>query len=543
MTRLRAGFLATAVLLAAGPAGRAGPPVLDPKGLAERIDYHLGTAHGVAKVQPAPLADDAEYLRRAWLDLGGRIPSVPEARDFLDDKRTDRRERLVESLLTSPRYAAHFGRVWRALLLPEATTSFNVRFQAQGFEAWLRKHLGVNSGYDVMVRELLTMPLGNQAGRQAAFRGGGGDPTPIGFYIAKEVKAENLGAATARMFLGLRLECAQCHNHPFAKWKRDQFWSLAAFFAGVQRQGNGDFSFPNGEVADRRELTIPGTERVVQAAYPDGATPKWNSKESARQTLADWVTSPTNPYFAKAAVNRLWAYLFGNGLVEPIDDMVGSDTVNSHPALLNELAQQFIEHKFDLKYLLKSITLSQAYQRSSIRTHPSQEDPRQFARMPLRGLSPEQLFDSIAEATRYNDGSPANQQFFPGNNSARAQFLALFSNQADKSTDHTTSILQALALMNGQVTATATHLQNSGTLAAIVDAPFMDTPERIETLYLAALSRRPSPKELSKLIAYVDGGGTDADKPATPGDDQRYARALADVFWALLNSGEFVLNH
>jgi hypothetical protein len=544
MTRWGAGLVAAAVLLTAGPSARAAAPaVLDTRALAERIDQHLFTAHAAAKVQPAPLADDAEYLRRVWLDLGGRIPSVSEGRDFLDDKRSDRRERLVASLLESPRYPSHFGRVWRSLLLPEATTSFNVRFQAQGFEGWLRKHLSANNGYDLMVRELLTMPLGNQLGRPAIMRRGGpNEPTPLGFYIAKEVKPENLGAATARLFLGLRLECAQCHNHPFAKWKREQFWSLAAFFAGVQRQGNGDVSFPAGETADRREMTIPGTERVVRAGYPDGSSPKWKENDVTRQVLADWVTSPSNPYFAKATVNRVWSYFFGHGLVEPIDDMVGSDSVNSHPPLLNDLAQQFIEHKYDLKYLIKAVTISQAYQRTSLRTHASQDDTRQFARMPLRGLSPEQLFDSLAEATRYNDGSPANQPFFPGNNSARAQFLQLFGSQPDKSTDHTTSILQALMLMNGQLTATATNLQQSGTLAAIVDAPFMDTPERIETLYLATLSRRPTAKELSKMVAYVDRGGADADKPGSP-DQGRYARALADVFWALLNSGEFVLNH
>jgi hypothetical protein len=534
------------MLLAVGPVGWAGPPALDAKALAGRIDYHLGAAHAANKVHPAPLADDAELFRRLWVDLGGRIPNVTEVRKFLDETGSDRRDRAIAALLDSPRYATHFGHVWRHLLLPEATTSFNVRAQSAGFEAWLRKELSANVGYDVLVRDLLTMPLGNNA-RQMAFRGAGGgnDPTPIGFYVAKEVKAENLAAATARLFLGVRMECAQCHNHPFAKWKREQFWSLAAFYSGVQRQGNGDFSFPAGEVADRREIKMPTKDGdvVITAAYPDGKAPKWKEKESSRQALAEWVTSPGNPYFAKATVNRVWAYLFGGGLVDPVDDMVGADTVNSHPALLEELSQQLIAHKYDLKYLIKAIVMSQAYQRTSARTHPSQDDTHQFARMPLRGLSPEQLFDSIAEATGLSDPTPQNQAFFPGNNSARARFLQLFANQAEKSTDTTTSILQALALMNGQVTATATDLEKSATLAAVIDAPFMDTQQRIETLFLAALSRQPTSKEMSKLIAYVEKGGADADKPGSPGTDKRYAHALADVFWALLNSGEFMLNH
>ncbi len=503
MARLTAGLLSGCLLLAAGVAPGAGPP-LDEKALARRIDHHIGARLAEAGAQPAPRAGDAEFVRRAYLDLAGRIPSVAEVRAFLEDARPDKRERLVNTILEGPRYVTHFGHVFRALLLPEASTNFQVRFQAGPFEAWLRKQVARNAGYDALVRELLTMPIGPDA-QQRAY-GGGGDPTPMSFYIAKEVKPENLAAAVARTFLGFRLECAQCHNHPFASWKRDQFWGFAAFFAGLQRQGNPEFPFPAREITDRRELTIPGTERVVQASFPDGTEPKWKYKQSPRETLAAWLTAPENPYFARATVNRLWANFFGTGLVDPVDDMVGADQAPSHPELLDELARELAAHKFDLKYLIRALVLSETYQRSSARTHPSQDDPRLFARMPLRGLTPEQLFDSIAEATGYQDANGRNGRAFFGDGSARAQFLTLFGERADKSTEHQTSILQALALMNGQVTAAATDLDRSITLAAVADAPFLDTTARVETLFLATLSRKPAQRELSRCVSYVERG-------------------------------------
>jgi hypothetical protein len=451
--------------------------------LAGLIDRCLSTGWADAKVKPAPTASDAEFVRRVYLDLAGRIPSVTEVRQFLDDKRPDKRRRVVEQLLQGPRYVTHFTNVWRALLLPETTASLQARFLAPGFEAWLRKKLQQNTPYDVMVRELLTQsvngPGQNPYGQQQ------GEPTPIAFYLAKEVKPENLAAASSRLFLGVKIECAQCHNHPFAQWKRDQFWSYAAFFAGLQRQGNGDFVAAGREVPDRRELTIPGTERVVQAAFLDGTQPKWKYNTSARATLADWMTAKDNPYFARAAVNRLWAYFFGAGLIDPVDEMVGGEHPASHPELLDELARQFTVHDFDLKFLIRVLTASQAYQLSSLATNKTQDDPRQFARMPLRGLSAEQLFDSVSQATGYRESGNRNNNPFFGPQGARGRFLTQFANTSDKATEVQTSILQALSLMNGPVTAEATNLERSETLAALLDAPFMDTAERVETLYLA----------------------------------------------------------
>src|SRR5262249_29105534 len=158
-------------------------------------------------------------------------------------------------------------------------------------------------------------------------------------------------ASTARLFLGIRLECAQCHDHPTATWKREQFWSYAAFFAGFQRQGPDGFVANLREIGDKRELTIPGKEQTVQATFLDGSEPQFQYKVPARPTLANWITTPENPYFARAAVNRIWAHFFGLGIIEPVDDL-GPDHPPSHPELLDELCRQFVAHKFDTKFLI-----------------------------------------------------------------------------------------------------------------------------------------------------------------------------------------------
>jgi hypothetical protein len=359
--------------------------------------------------------------------------------------------------------------------------------------------------------------------------------TPVGFYQAKQLKPENLAAGTARMFLGVRIECAQCHDHPFDAWKREQFWGYAAFFAGVERDQNGEKGALDAirELFDRRELAIPGTDTKVVPTYLDGAQPKLKFRDSSRTKLADWMISDSNAYFAKTAVNRLWGQFFGIGIVNPVDDFT-ADNPPSHPELLDELARQFAGHKFDFKFLIRAVTASKTYQLSSRQTHKSQENPRLFARMALKGLTPEQLFDSIAQATGYHEPY-ANRN--PGqlgmmNNGAREDFLQMFDNSRDSVIEQQTTILQALSMMNGQFVSDATGLDKSATLGAIAEFPLMTSGDRIEALYLAAFSRKPRTDELDRLVRYVDSGGAAKDPK----------KALSDVFWALLNSSEFLFN-
>jgi hypothetical protein len=228
----------------------------------------------------------------------------------------------------------------------------------------------------------------------------------------------------------------------------------------------------------------------------------------------------------------VWAYLFGTGIVEPVEEMFGAGNKPSHAELLDDLAKDFTDHDFDLKYLFLAITASKAYQLSSVRTDASQDDPRQFARAPLLGMTPEQLYDSVAEATRLPDRN------------GREEFLTKFSNLSDRPAEYQTSIIQALALMNGQLTADATSLERSRLLSAILDLPVPDESQRIETLYLAALSRKPRDKEMERAKKFIEAALKPGDKPLSQEEKgKRYKHALADLFWVLLNSGEFFFNH
>jgi hypothetical protein len=554
--------LAGALLLLAATPARAEPPKARQTetdraaaALAAKIDERFAKRWKDREVQPAPPADDAEFLRRVYLDLAGRIPSAGEARRFLDDTSPDKRRRLVDDLLNGPAFVTHWVNVWRALLLPEFRT-LDVNGQARffegggySFEAWLRKQLEEGVGYDRMVRELLTAPVdGLVAAGTDTFAPRTAQPSAVTFYNLKKVQPENLAASTARLFLGVRLECAQCHNHPFAKWKQEQFWSQAAFFAGLEAPGDKDRPRPFRDNPDKRDITMPGAGKVVPARFLDGGEPKWQDQVSSRRTLADWVTAPNNPYFPRAAANRLWAYFLGTGLIEPVDEMVGDMAQNNDPGgLLDELAGALVAHDFDLKFLMRAITASKVYQLTSARTHASQDDPRLFGRMTARGLTGEQLFDSYALATGYRPrplvtvipslpnvappGVPPRDMF-------REQFLSTFANQSDRAADSQTSIQQALALMNG---AAAGGLARSRTVTALADFPLMTTAERVEALYLATLSRKPRPGELERFVKYVDRGGALADGKEPQEKDK--TAALADVLWVLLNSAEFKVNH
>jgi hypothetical protein len=502
--------------------------------LAATIDTHIAAPWG-KDIKPAARADDAEFFRRIHLDLAGRIPSVTEIRDFLDDDRPDKRRLWVDRILQAdaddPSYKTafidHFTNVWRGWLL--AQTTQQVQFQQPALDTWLRNRIKANLAYDQMVRELLTEQFG---GNQ--FRGNQpGEGSAAIFYQANEFKPENLAGSTARLFLGVKLECAQCHNHPFDKWTRTQFWQFAGFFTDVaqgrvpQQQGQ-----PMLKGQGTIQIAIAGQEKEIQARFLDGKEPKWKDGTSTRPTLVEWMTAAENPYFAKAIVNRMWSYFFGAALVGA-GESPAEESPASHKELLDQLSKELVAHHYDLKFLIRAITASQAYQRTSAVSDPSQKIPHLFQRMPLRGLSPEQLFDSLAEATEYSGDTAPNRNgfFFGGPQGARGQFLTKFVAQEQK-TDYQTSILQALYLMNNEFIADRINLQKNRTLATLAEQR-TSTARKIESLYLVTLSRKPRPAESTRFVQYVDKGGSKGDSK----------QALADVFWVLLNSPEFLLNH
>jgi hypothetical protein len=499
---------AVALLVGALPVQSAEPePVgglLTAEQLAARIDHWVAARWAEKGVQPAPRADDAEFFRRLSLDLNGRIPSVLDLTSFLDDRRPDKRRLWVAELTAGDDHRDRFVRHWAAWwqdFLFSRTTNQQARFIGRQLDSWLREQVQANTPYDRMVREILAGDEGRS------------------FYRANEDKPENLAGNTSRLFLGVNLECAQCHDHPTARWTRRQFWETAAFFAPGARDG------------DTAKVKLPNSDSEVRARFLDGGRPTWTPGANPRAVLAGWLTSPQNPYFARAAVNRLWEYLLGTGLTEPVEAM-GPDNPPSHPELLDELAGQFVAHGFDLAYLIRAITNSRAYQLTSRQTGPGPDDPRLFARMAVRGLSPDQVYDSLVEALGVPDRAEAVPSLFAGQPATpRAELQAQFGDAPDRKAGRQTSIPQALYLMNGPFLEEAIAASRN---LATVQANVSGTVDRnLTDLYLAALSRRPTPDELKRLRDYVATGGPAHDRKA----------ALADVFWALLNSGEFVMNH
>jgi hypothetical protein len=485
--------------------------------LAARIDARLAARWAEAKLHPAATAGDGEFLRRACLDLVGKIPTAGEARDFLNDPDPRKRAVLIDRLLDSPAYAARTALLWRQLLLPE--TDEQAGAAPDGLQAWLRKKVDEGTGYDQIVREVLAARVGRDVNEMTAVATV--EPTPSAFYSSRGGKPEVIAGDAARLFLGIRVQCAQCHDHPFAKWKREEFWGFAAFFAGVPQQSDdaATLRMPR-EDARRRELTIPGTSKVVEAVHLDHSRPAWRPRAGTREVLADWVTSPDNPYFARAAVNRLWSRFFGNGLIDPVDDLE-SEADPALAALLDEIAREFRAHRYDLKYLTRALMATRAYNLSSAAAPGASTSTPLFARMPVRGMTPDQFVDSLAQSTGCDLGED------------RSRLLELFTERDVPPTESQTSILQALTLMNGTFMGGATRPESGDVIGAIAEAPYLDTAGRVEMVFLSVLTRRPRPEERTLAVDYIDRRESEADR----------AHALSDVFWALLNGPEFRTNH
>ena len=517
MLRCPSSALALAGLLTLGLTRASGaPPAHDVQALSARIDELIDLRLAKEEIPPAPPADDAEFFRRLSLDLNGRIPAVTRLVDFLDDTRSDKRRMWIDELLDGPEnaplYVQHFAHFWRRQLL--AQTAVQQETVVASLEDWLRTQLKANTPYDRMVRGLLT------------------DSNAAGYYQANENKPENLASRTSRLFLGVKLECAQCHDdRSGGNWKRRQFWEYAAFFTGLrEEQGNPSVAMaPRPQDAGPARIQVGGSNTWVEARFPDGTKPDWQRAVTSRQALSEWIARGDNPWFARAAVNRLWHHFLGVGLIDPVDGLGTEDNPPSHPELLDELTRQFVAHDFDLKFLIRAIAGTRTYQRTSRQTHPRQAEPRRFARAASRALTPDQLYDSLVLATGYRP-DPAKVggygSFHVG--PPRAVFLAPFDDPNSQPVNFQASIQQALTMMNGKFMEELTSSARSATVAAVIES---NRPiwQRIEELYLVALSRKPRPQETQRLLDYAAA--------------RESKQALRDIFWSLLNSTEFLLNH
>lgn len=501
----------------------------EPERLAGQIDQFIREAHQREQVQIAPRASDAEFMRRVYLDLSGKIPPVAEVRQFLADTTPDKRSQLIERLLASPGFVVHFTSLWREILIPEAGTDPFARQQVPEFEAWLRTQLRNNTSYAALAQAIIAAPFDQDAAQAETM-----EPTPRAFYVAKQLKPESLAASTSRAFLGVRIECAQCHDHPFDTWKQEQFWKFAAFFANFDQsqQNNLITGFSLREVTGKPAIKIPDTNRLVEASFLNGKEIDWEQNQRGpRERLSEWITSSQNPYFAKASVNRIWSLFFGRGIVDPVDDFSATNPA-SHPELLDAMARAFQQHDYDLKYLIREITNSETYQLTSRQTDPSQSRTQWYGKMPTRGLTSEQIFANLVQATGFfRQTTETDPRLIAGGmNTPQTEIYELFQSEAENQLEPRATILQALALMNGTFITNATSLEESDVFTAIVDFPGQSVEQKIEAFYLSTLSRPPTSAEQNRLKSYI-----------TASEDQ--TDAYANLFWALLNSSEFLLNH
>jgi hypothetical protein len=496
----------------------------------QQIDRTLEELWRANRIEPALPADDEELLRRVFLDLCGRTPSVHEIRSYLSDKSPDRYERLVDRLLQHRDHASHLATIWRTFLIPEGV-DLTVFGGVDAFDRWLADRFGKNDPYDSTVRNLLLAE-----GRLS--RSG-----PLLFYSAAKLDPDLLAARSARVFLGMRLECAQCHDHPFEPWTQEEFWGFAAFFAQISRP-QGDLTAVSTVMqvrdVDHGEVKLPKTDSVIAPQFLNSDTLLLPDRrpgvqpESRRQELARWLTAVENPYFARATANRVWAIMFGKGIVDPVDDF-GIRHQPKSPQLLELLAGRFVGTKFNLRDLFRTVALSRAYRLSSGAKTSDLNRSEWFAQMNVKTFSAEQVYDCISVATMLDTASnadPFSINLARAGNSERDQFLQQFRTPSGRSTEYQGGIPQALTLMNGTLIDNATGMAKSGLLKSL-KAPFFTNKQRVEVVYLAVLSRHPRPAEWELLNQYIN------DK--TPAEEVQ--ENLSDILWALLNSAEFTMNH
>lgn len=477
-----------------------------------RIDAEIGKARAAAGVTTSPRADDAEFLRRVFLDVVGTIPSLEEAERFLSDGRPDKRERLIDDLLTRATYARNWAHVWASAILGNG----DVRYQ-DNVAAKLPSALEDSFARNVPLDEFARWVVSYQSKPPAVPKQGLDGLSTFYYELfirAGSEGAQALGGKFTRIFLGYPIQCARCHDHPFDKWTQEEFYGIAAFFAGAKFESFGVGDRPAGQVKNLA-MSDPKAKRLPPSFLESREVPR--PGEQFRAAYARILTDPSTAQFARASVNRVWASMFGRGLVTPVDSFSPSHPA-THPELLDKLAAEFRDHGYDQRWLIREICSSETYQRSGRAKVRDREHERHYAAAPIRALRTEQLVDSILVAT---GGDPGRRE------KALSEFRdTLGYDFGSPGVRFQGGIPVALLMLNGKLVAQGTT-PSSGVLGRILKST-PDERRRLEAIYLAALSRFPRDEERSRGLEVVRAKG-DA--------------GFADVFASLLNSAEFLLSH
>ena len=475
-------------------------------------------------IPPSPLCDDATYLRRVSIDITGRFPSVAEVEQFLADQNPNKRDALVDRLVDSPGYADYFANKWSSVLRNKRRNGTDTPYTFR-FHAWIRKSLRENMPYDQFVRSVLTAT---------------GEPEshpPVAWFREVSTSTQQM-EDTAQLFLGMRLACAKCHHHPFERWSQQDYYGFEAFYSQVALKSSKYNTQPNmpdmvslkGNVPSSRN---PRSGLDVKPAGLGGVPLEIAAYEDARQSLVDWMAAPENPFFAKALVNRYFKHFLGRGIVDPEDDLRVTNPP-SNPELLDALAKHFLDHRFDLKDLVRTICKSNIYQLTSESTELNQSDRQNFSSFYPRRLSAEVLFDavdSLAETpSDFGTIPPGTTAIQLPDNGFNNYFLQVFGKPEAESAcecerSPEANLSQSLHLLNSNDIAGRLQSGN-GRAARLANDKDRTDEAKIRELYLAALGRPPTDKErdfiLKELTLYTNK-----------------QQSWEDVMWALINAKEF----
>ena len=505
------------------------------------IDDHVLEKLRQLNLEPSPRASDSEFLRRAYLDTIGLLPTRGETEAFLNDTRRDKRDRLIEHLLARTEFNDYWAHQWSDLLLVNGR---RLRPRAvKAYYNWIRQQVADNVPWDQLVRDVVTAT------------GSSVENGATNFYALHQ-DPENMTENVSQAFLGLSIGCAKCHNHPLEKWTNDQYYAMANFFSRVKAKGwGGDARSGDGVrtvfIASQGELIQPLTG-VAQRPTPLDAEPLPSDFAGDRRDyLAQWLTSSDNPYFSRAIANRIWAAFFGRGVVEAVDDMRISNPARNE-RLLAAISDYLVEHSFDLKSLMREILQSETYQRSSATLATNKDDQHYFSRYFPRRLSAEVLLDAIAQVTDvptefnqigYDGADFVKTEEYPlgtraiqlHDSAVVSRFLTTFGrNERDITCacerSNTPSMVQVLHINNG-ITINE-RLRADGSCVKIAITEKLPQEEVIHRAFLSTLARRPTQNEMEELEEVFQ----------TASDDEQ-AIVIEDLYWSIMSTREFLFNH
>ncbi len=493
------------------------------------VDKHTFAKLKMLNIQPSELCTDQEFVRRAYLDVCGVLPTPPEVTKFLSSKEKDKRAKLIDELLERPEYADFWTLKWSDVFRSTRKT-----IQVKGthvFQKWLRNHIDKNTGFDQIVYETITA-------------GGSTFSNPAANYYRISRDPTTLAETTAQLFFGIRMQCAKCHNHPFERWTQDDYYSMAAFFNRVKYRSDpidgGDAKKKDGAeyvyVERFGELNNPRTGKAMAPKFMGGAIPDIAPGRDRRESLGKWMSAGDNPFVPKSIVNRIWFHVMGKGIVDPVDDFRDSNP-SANDALLDELAKDFVKNKFDARHLIRTIMNSRTYQLSAMTNEFNKDDNKYFSHAVTKLLTAEQLFDALCQVTEVPEkfaGMPLGTRAVQlPDGEVNHPFLKTFGQPARElacecEREGDSNLAQALQLINGP--AVNDRLRNATNRIGKLLAAKKTDKEVVADLFLTTLSRLPTENEESAMLGHVSAAV-----------DRR--RAWEDVHWALINSKEFLFRH